>query len=263
MESLIPSAAVAPKSLSERLHAVMEDVTYVQKNKVIDGKYSVVTHDQVTSKLRPAMVKHGVLGRPESFETTQNGNRTELTGFYIFESVDDKSDYIAVPMVGYGIDNQDKGPGKALSYAVKMALLKTFMLETGDGEDPDTDQKTEHNTKAEPGAVQKSAQDVKTVLDMALSMCENVDDVIETFTQDENPETISLLLTLDSALGAMVIQDAVGMATTFAKNVSECNRFFKALVPNFDWLKRSNPALHDTLIAQLRGKKTALQKGQE
>jgi hypothetical protein len=42
-----------------------------------------------------------------------------------------------VSFFGYGIDNQDKGPGKAMSYAVKYAMLKTFCLETGD--DPEKD----------------------------------------------------------------------------------------------------------------------------
>jgi hypothetical protein len=37
--------------------------------------------------------------------------------------------------MGYGVDPQDKGPGKAISYGVKYALLKVLGLETGD--DPD------------------------------------------------------------------------------------------------------------------------------
>ena len=47
-------------------------------------------------------------------------------------------DLIDVETFGFGIDDQDKGPGKAMSYAVKYALLKTLGLETGD--DPDMDQ---------------------------------------------------------------------------------------------------------------------------
>jgi hypothetical protein len=40
-----------------------------------------------------------------------------------------------VETFGYGVDAQDKGPGKAMSYGVKYALLKVLGLETGD--DPD------------------------------------------------------------------------------------------------------------------------------
>jgi hypothetical protein len=57
-----------------------------------------------------------------------------------FVNVDDPQDFFDVETFGYGLDDQDKGPGKAMSYAVKYALLKTLGLETGD--DPDEDQVT-------------------------------------------------------------------------------------------------------------------------
>jgi hypothetical protein len=57
-----------------------------------------------------------------------------------FVNVDEPSEWIDVESFGYGLDDQDKGPGKAMSYAVKYALLKTLGLETGD--DPDEDQVT-------------------------------------------------------------------------------------------------------------------------
>jgi len=47
------------------------------------------------------------------------------------------NDSFTVKYPGYGVDGGDKGPGKAISYAFKYALLKTFCLETGD--DPDQD----------------------------------------------------------------------------------------------------------------------------
>ena len=54
-----------------------------------------------------------------------------------FVNVDKPEDRVEVEFFGYGIDPQDKGPGKAMSYAVKYALLKVFSLETGD--DPERD----------------------------------------------------------------------------------------------------------------------------
>jgi hypothetical protein len=45
---------------------------------------------------------------------------------------------MVVESAGFGIDDQDKGPGKAISYAVKYAYLKALCLESGD--DPDEDQ---------------------------------------------------------------------------------------------------------------------------
>ena len=47
-------------------------------------------------------------------------------------NIDDPEDYILVHYPGYGIDTQDKGIGKALSYAFKCCLLKIFCLEAGE-----------------------------------------------------------------------------------------------------------------------------------
>jgi hypothetical protein len=59
-----------------------------------------------------------------------------------FANIDDPQDFIDVESCGHGIDTQDKGPGKAQSYAVKYALLKALGLETGDDADHDS---IEHN----------------------------------------------------------------------------------------------------------------------
>lgn len=138
----------APLTLLQRLNRVMLDVTYVQKDKKIDvGKgYMVVTHDAVTAKVRPALVKHGVFYYPYSLEHRQEGNRTEVFMVVRFVNVDDGADFIDVPCLGYGIDPGDKGPGKAASYAVKYALLKALGLETG--EDADNEASADH--KPEP-----------------------------------------------------------------------------------------------------------------
>jgi hypothetical protein len=107
----------------------------------------VVSHDDVTAKLRPALIEHGIVYFPVDMTVEQDGNRTQMKVTIRFQNIDDKEDYINVPAAGYGIDNQDKGPGKAISYATKMVLLKLFSLETGIGEDPDFDQTTEHTPR--------------------------------------------------------------------------------------------------------------------
>jgi hypothetical protein len=155
---------VAPRNVYQRMAAAMAEVTYVQKEKP-SGKglqYAIVTHDAVTKKVRPALLKHGVIYWPCELSHKQEGNRTELTGKVRFQNVDDKDDYFDVPSIGYGVDNQDKGPGKATSYLVKMALLKAMGLETG--MDPDLDQTTEFKQTAPDGT------DVPT-LEEAIKAC--------------------------------------------------------------------------------------------
>ena len=128
-----------PRNIYQRLAAAMGSVTYVQKanTKATGLKYNVVTHDAVTAKVRPALLAQGVIYHPISQTVNQNGNRTEVEMVIRFVNIDQPDDCIDVPTFGYGIDAQDKGPGKAVSYAVKYALLKTLGLETGDDADLD------------------------------------------------------------------------------------------------------------------------------
>lgn len=137
-----PKKKDAAKNIHQRLHEACRAVTYVQKDKPSGLKYSIVSHDAVTAKVRPALHAAGVIYFLQQLEHIQDGNRTEVVLTVRFQNIDDPTDFIEVPSLGYGLDQQDKGPGKAISYAVKYALLKTLGLETGD--DPDLDQTTEH-----------------------------------------------------------------------------------------------------------------------
>lgn len=124
-------------NIHQRLAAAMGDVTYIQKEKKQGMNYTIVSHDAVTAKVRPILLKHGIVYYPVRCEHLHNGNRAECSLTVRFVNVDEPSDFFDVPTFGYGIDPQDKGPGKAMSYAVKYALLKALGLETGD--DPDNE----------------------------------------------------------------------------------------------------------------------------
>jgi len=128
-------------NLFQRMRNIMDDVKYIQKeDKKVNNQYTFVSHDAVTKLIHIALVKHGVVMLPSvvSHEREgQNGMRTVATVDVTFVNVDDPQDRETITSVGYGIDNQDKGIGKAVSYAVKYAMLKAFCLETGD--DPERD----------------------------------------------------------------------------------------------------------------------------
>tara|TARA_R100001594_G_scaffold100354_3_gene135004 strand:+ start:1427 stop:2023 length:597 start_codon:yes stop_codon:yes gene_type:complete len=126
-------------NIYERILAVMDDLHYVQKeNKKVNNQYSFVSHDAVTAALHPLLVKHRIVMIPSIVEHTIDGNRTTATVSVAFVNPDEPDDRVVSTFVGFGIDNQDKGIGKAVSYATKYAILKTFVLETGD--DPERDQ---------------------------------------------------------------------------------------------------------------------------
>lgn len=123
----------------------MAELNYIQKgSKMVNNQYRFVSHDQVSSAVHPLLVKHGIVVLPTVEEMTQDGNRTTVKLLVSFVNTDQPTDTFALRFVGFGIDGGDKGPGKAISYAYKYALLKTLCLETGD--DPDSDA----NAKYEP-----------------------------------------------------------------------------------------------------------------
>ena len=137
-----------PRNITQRLLAVMSEVDYIRKDqKKIDGKYTAVLHDDVTDKLHPFFVKHGIVvfvrchadGRTVLTGTSTKGGTpyTRFEGLFDVEfcNADVPSDFKISTVPAFGLDEGDKGPGKASSYAVKYALLKTLMLVTGDQEE--------------------------------------------------------------------------------------------------------------------------------
>lgn len=127
----------AKMNVHQRLAMAMAEVKYIQNEQKKGMQYRIVSHDKVTAKVRPALLAAGIVYYPVRCEYTQNGNRTECSVTVRFVNIDEPTDFFDVPTLGFGVDPQDKGPGKAMSYAVKYALLKAMGLETG--EDPDED----------------------------------------------------------------------------------------------------------------------------
>lgn len=135
-------------NIFQRIGKVMEDVEYIQKkDQAAKGlPYKFVSHDQVVGALHKAFVNYGIVFTTTIASLKQDGNRTTVEVEVAFINIDDPQDKHVATFYGQGIDQQDKGIGKAVSYATKYALLKTFMLETGD--DPERD-----NVDYVPGAI--------------------------------------------------------------------------------------------------------------
>lgn len=136
------------KNVHQRLAQAMGVVKYIQNEQKKGMQYRTVSHDKVTAKVRPALLDAGIVYYPVRCDYVQNGNRTECSVTVRFVNVDEPADFFDVPTLGFGVDGQDKGPGKAMSYAVKYALLKALGLETG--EDPDEDAEAPPYTPQNP-----------------------------------------------------------------------------------------------------------------
>jgi len=131
-------------NIHQRLNAVMADVNYIKKDKKIEigkGSYSVTGHDAVTKLIHPLLVEHGINLIPSVVDMTQEGNRTRVLMSFEWVNIDDPKDSFTNQCVSYGVDNQDKGPAKAISIAQRVITIKTIHLETGerDIEEDDVD----------------------------------------------------------------------------------------------------------------------------
>jgi hypothetical protein len=155
------------KNIYQRMHEVMKAVSFVQKSTKEGFMYKFVTHDNVTALIRKELVAQGIVALTDVTRREQDGNRTAVDVAVSFVNIDQPDDRVTVRAFGYGIDPQDKGPGKAISYAVKYAYLKAFALETGD--DPERDSINHEPAKpatvleriqaAEPGNARKATTD--------------------------------------------------------------------------------------------------------
>lgn len=134
-------------NIYEKINAVMKEIEYLTKDDKVEfgtTKYKAISEEKVTTAVRNELVKQGIVILPvEQESSNQELIRTEksvnmLTSVHVkyrIQNIEDKEDYIEVESNGTGVDTQDKGVGKAMTYAYKYMLLRTFAIPTG--EDPD------------------------------------------------------------------------------------------------------------------------------
>lgn len=134
-------------NIYEKWLEIMKSVEYLSKDDTISfgaTKYKAISEEKVTSAIRPFLTKYGVLILPK-LQTSKNKELirtekainmlTEVHVTYRIQNVEDKEDFFEVESDGAGVDTQDKGIGKAMTYAYKYMLLRSLAIPTG--EDPD------------------------------------------------------------------------------------------------------------------------------
>jgi hypothetical protein len=133
-------------NIYQRISAVQKAVGYLQKDRSVStggGSYRAISHDAVVASLRSHMIEHGIvatitLADECAFDLPIEGAKQRLfhASFTIcFTNIDNPQDSFFVTLPAHAMDNADKAPGKAISYAFKYALLKVFALETGEDEE--------------------------------------------------------------------------------------------------------------------------------
>ena len=123
--------------LYKKMLAVMKDVEYLQKDDQVKYKevnYKAISEEKVTSAVRASLVKNELVIFPVEQEHSKEGMLTTVnTRYKIVDTETGEAEFIVSS--GTGVDTQDKGVGKAMTYSYKYLLLRTFAIPTGD--DPD------------------------------------------------------------------------------------------------------------------------------
>ena len=133
-------------NIYQRINAVRKSITYIQKDKSVSagsaGSYRAVTHDAVTGMVRQHLVEHGVIIAPtlieSMFHPKEEGAKQRLYSASYdvrFINMDTPDECVTIRIEAHALDNGDKAPGKAISYATKYAILKLFNIETGEDEE--------------------------------------------------------------------------------------------------------------------------------
>lgn len=159
---------MAEKNIYQRISAVMQDVQYLCKDDQIkfgNTKYKAISEEKVTATVRESLIKNGIVIVPVKQLHRRDGTLTSVDVEYRIQNIDAPEDFVIAASSGSGVDTQDKGVGKAMTYAYKYLLLRTFAIPTG--EDPDKisnaelDKKQEDTPKNAPIRCQICGKEIK------------------------------------------------------------------------------------------------------
>lgn len=143
-------------NIYEKIAKVIEEMEVVAKGLKVEinktRSYNAVSERDILDAVKPLETKYRIYSYPVKRtitdrdvlikESEYNGNITKtntlfmrIDTIYRFVNIDKPEEYIETIVYGDGLDTGDKAPGKAMTYADKYALMKTYKISTGD--DPD------------------------------------------------------------------------------------------------------------------------------
>lgn len=153
------------ENIYKRMALVTAELPIVAKNLFVetskDKGYNAVSERDIKEAVKPLETKYGIFSFPVNREIvddeilqseTQYGMKTtffsRIKTTYRFVNIEMPDDYIEIVSFSEGIDSQDKGSGKAMTYGDKYCLMAAYKICTGD--DPDKDASTPEHYEAVP-----------------------------------------------------------------------------------------------------------------
>lgn len=159
------------ENISKAIIQVMDEVNGVAKNMTVwswNNQYKWVSDKDVKQAIRESMIKNWLCILPTDVQSkiqidrweeddsykpgtkkTKQSTFTEVNTKYIL--LHSSWEQMLIAWYGQGVDTQDKGAGKATTYALKNTLLNMFLIPTGvDTDDVHSDSYDIPKTKSKP-----------------------------------------------------------------------------------------------------------------
>lgn len=144
-------------NIYQRINEIMKVGVYLKKGSA--GQGTGAQYDELISVMTPLLAKHGIVITAEKHGESRS--RANAKGNYIFESdfivhyinIENPEDRFSTVVESHAMDAGDKAPGKAITYATKISMLKVFGVETGDNEESRADQKDINTINDEQQAI--------------------------------------------------------------------------------------------------------------
>ena len=157
-------------NIYQKMVAVRQAVPYLQK--AANGpQYQYVSSSQTVSAVRDLLNEHGIFLKTEMLDQTLTEFKTAKGALqfmtvikmrFTWINAENPEEQIVSLWEGQGVDNGEKGIGKAATYAEKYFILKTFNIPT-DKDDPDAYQAKVEESKPEPKATQTQIDVLKGI----------------------------------------------------------------------------------------------------
>jgi hypothetical protein len=159
------------KNLIKAVLSVMDEVKGIDKTMNVgtgSSSYKGVSDKEVKKIIGQSMKKNGLVIFPIDVqpkttierweESGQFGNKTKQSVFTEVNTTyllcHESGESIQLSGYGHGTDSQDKASGKATTYALKYALLYTFLVPTGTIDDADNTHSNDIKIPTKPNLTQ-------------------------------------------------------------------------------------------------------------
>lgn len=186
------------KNLYKKMHDLMCETEGLEKEISVgfgNNSYRAITERTVLNLIKPLLKKYGLILFPievesREHEATYEGSKGQVTRLMTslvvkYKIVDvETGEYEILSTVGNGSDPQDKGSGKAMTYAYKALLQKTFMLFSGEDTDNEHSDSMSYriNTEGDDAITESDAK----VLDLLIQKSSKPDETKDWITKKFN-----------------------------------------------------------------------------